>query len=401
MTTFRIVIAGAGVAGSIVARGLQGLPGVEVICLERVGEGAHGEAGTGLNVGPNAVTALREHLPDLARTVEAASLPWRRWTIDLTDGTRLFDLDIETVADNPGIRIRWAELYCILREGLPIRYGNQTGEVERQKDGRLRVGWRSGEEAGAIDDVDLLIGAEGRYSDLRDTLVGPSAPRYLGVSMYRVLLPRTDGCPIDDYGQWFNGPNRLLAFTVPGDLVYCAGAFPIETPDGSIPDTMRRPDVLRSLYTPKHGTASPQAAFLIDGIARHAGEIHWARVQEEEIAFAVDGWPVLLVGDAAHPMIPTLGQGATQAVEDACCVVDLVRSAVGAGGTLAGIPTAVDAARRSRVQFVMDFSRDASDTMLSGADPVAGTLAKRDAPFQEKLVRLYRDVPRQSGLRSL
>lgn len=40
----------------------------------------------------------------------------------------------------------------------------------------------------------------------------------------------------------------------------------------------------------------------------------------------------------------------------------------------------------------MDFSREASDTMLAGADPVAGTLAKREAPFQDRLKRLYRDV---------
>ena len=53
----------------------------------------------------------------------------------------------------------------------------------------------------------------------------------------------------------------------------------------------------------------------------------------------------------------------------------------------------VDARRRERVEFVVEFSRDATDTMLTGTDPVAGTLRKLEAPFQDKLKRLYRDVP--------
>ena len=55
----RIVIVGAGVAGCIMARTLAQLPGAEVICLERVARDDHSESGTGLNIGPNAVQALR------------------------------------------------------------------------------------------------------------------------------------------------------------------------------------------------------------------------------------------------------------------------------------------------------------------------------------------------------
>ena len=211
--------------------------------------------------------------------------------------------------------------------------------------------------------------------------------------MYRVLIPQGPDCPIGDYGQWFNGPNRLLAFTVPGGYVYCAGTFPIDSDDGTIPDGMKDPEVLRRLYLPENAPPSPEAAFLIQGIVDRVGDIHWARAQEDEITYSVPGWPVLFVGDASHPMIPTLGQGATQAVEDACSVVDRVRAALAEGLPLATVPAEVDRARRERVRFVMDFSRDASDTMLAGADPVAGTLDKLKPDFQDKLRRLYRDVP--------
>jgi salicylate hydroxylase len=49
--------------------------------------------------------------------------------------------------------------------------------------------------------------------------------------------------------------------------------------------------------------------------------------------------------------------------------------------------------RAERIRFAMDFSLDATDTMLAGADPVAGTLRKLERPFQEKLRRLYCDAP--------
>ena len=46
---------------------------------------------------------------------------------------------------------------------------------------------------------------------------------------------------------------------------------------------------------------------------------------------------------------------------------------------------------------MVDFSRDATDTMLAGADPIAGTLEKLEPPFQNRLVRLYRDAPMASA----
>ena len=93
----RIVIVGAGVAGCVMARTLSRLPGVELICLERVQRDDHSEAGTGLNVGPNAVKALTSVDPELAHDITRASYVWRNWRISLTDGTVLFDLPLADV----------------------------------------------------------------------------------------------------------------------------------------------------------------------------------------------------------------------------------------------------------------------------------------------------------------
>ena len=394
----RIVVVGAGVAGSLVTSGLAGRDDVEVICLEKVDSAGQADAGTGLNIGPNAIKSLASVMPERAEAIVADSLPWRRWTIGCTDGRQLMDLPLEAVADNFGIRIRWSELYALLRAPIAgnIVYGAELLACGLDE-GSLFVRYadiRAGVEE-TIADIDLLISSDGRYSRIREHFCGKEEPIFLGVCLYRILFPVGPDCPIDDYGQWFNGPNRLLAVRVPGDLVYCAGSFPLPA-DGVIRDEMKSAEALRRCHTPSDGPASRECEFLIEATVRHVDRVHWARVQEGSVRYAA-GPGVLLVGDAAHPMTPTLGQGATQAVEDACVVVDEVRKALGSGEGLDLIPARVDARRRERAQFVVDFSRDATDTMLAGADPIAGTLEKLEPPFQNRLVRLYRDAPMASA----
>lgn len=392
----RIVVAGAGIAGSLIVSGLAQRDDIELICLERSSAAAQMDAGTGLNVGPNAIKALQHSMPAQAKLLVENSLPWQRWTIGLTDGTELIDIGLDELADNAGIRIRWAELYALLRKPIAaaIRWDTELVEAGRDDDG-VFVTTRSAAGTDRISGIDLLIAGDGRYSAVRETVFGSDPPNFLGVCLYRVLFPVGADCPIDDYGQWFNGPNRLLAFLVPGGYVYCAGSFPIDV-DAPTPDAMKTAAALRAAYTPPSGQLSAQAGFLVDKICQHVEDIHWARLQDGPVRFG--GEPgVLLVGDASHPMVPTLGQGATQSVEDACVVVDQIIASLDSDGDLSRVPERVEALRRERVQFVVEFSRSATDTMLAGADPVAGSLKKNSPQFRAKLDRLYRDVaaPRQ------
>jgi salicylate hydroxylase len=98
---------------------------------------------------------------------------------------------------------------------------------------------------------------------------------------------------------------------------------------------------------------------------------------------------VLLVGDAAHAMFQTLGQGATQAIEDALALAAVQRAAPGSPQALCD---AYEARRSDRVAFAKTFTREATDTLMPGADPVAGSLAKGQPPFLAKLKSLYLDV---------
>jgi salicylate hydroxylase len=392
----RIVIVGAGVAGCVMARKLSQLDGVEVICLERVARDDHSEAGTGLNIGPNAVKALKFADPDLADAITRASFPWTSWRISLTDGTELFNLKLKDVADGPGWRIRWSELYRVLREaaGANVYYSCEISEVgcDATDPRKTSIMWTLNGRTQHLDGIDLLIAADGRYSRVRRAVSGEPNVRQTGVAISRVLVPDTSKGLIDDYEQWFNGPKRLLAFRVPPDHIYIACAFPI-SPEANIPPQLKTPDALRAAYTPAKAVPSAQAAWMIDQICANVADTHWARMQEHDALYHAADCNVLYLGDAAHGMVPTLGQGATQAIEDAAVASTLIvqryrQDQREAAAWLREIAVL----REKRMRFVMEFSLAATDTMLEGADPVAGTKHKGETPFIDRLKALYNDA---------
>ena len=392
----RIVIVGAGVAGSVMARRLSLLPGAEVTCLERVARDDHSEAGTGLNVGPNAVKALKLTDPELARLVTRSSLPWASWRISLTDGTELLNLKLAEVAESPGWRIRWSELYRVLREaaGTCVHYGCEITGVARAASHpcKAKVAWIQDGRVRHIDDIDLLIAADGRYSLVRRVMSGEPKVRQTGVALSRVLVPDTSKGLIDDYEQWFNGPNRLLAFRVPSGHVYVACAFPIP-PDADILPYLKTPDTLRAVYTPRSSPPSAQARWLIETVCANVADTHWARMQEHDVLYRAADCNVLYLGDAAHGMVPTLGQGATQAIEDGATAATLIEQRYRQGRhDVTSWLSEIEGLRKARMRFVMEFSLEATDTLLEGADPVSGSREKNEPSFRSRLHVLYNDV---------
>ncbi|MBL6456276.1 FAD-dependent monooxygenase [Belnapia sp. T6] len=384
----RIGIIGAGVAGSVLAEMLIGQPGITVDIYDRRQPGEAEETGTGLNVGPNALKALRLHLPARHAALRTASLPWTRWTIALADGAPLFDLPLLEVAEEPGIRLRWAELYRLLREpsaGL-THYGVELVGVEEDWAGRLVPVLEVADGTRLLPrGYDLLVGGDGRYSALRVLTAGAPAPVFHGIAMSRLLVPQADDCPYDDYGQWFNGNARLLSYRLPGGAAYIAGGFPLPSPEAEIPAEAKTAAFQRALYLPGLAEPCPAVAWMAAQLAEGAEAIHWARLQDAPLCRSAAAGRVLFLGDAAHAMVPTLGQGATQAIEDGVIAGALLRRGGGAED--------VAAWRDTRIAFVRRFSLEATDTMFPGADPVAGSIAKREPEFLAKLRRLYTDVP--------
>lgn len=382
----RIGIIGTGVAGSVLLESLQSAPGILAEGFDRAAPGELEEGGTGLNLCPNALKALRLHLPARHAALRAASLEWRRWFTDLADGIRIFDLDLLDVAEEPGAKLRWSELYRLLRAPVAgrTRHGHALEALERDAQGRLIPVFATANGLARHGSFDLLVAGDGRYSRLRALTAGEPVPAHANIGMSRLLVPEAGDAPLDDYGQWFNGNARLLAYRLPGGAAYIAGAFPLGK-DGVLTEAMRGPDWPAQAYLPTHAPACAPVAWMVAAMERMASQMHWARVQVAPLERSALGGRVLFLGDAAHAMFPTLGQGGTQAIEDGAVAGAVLR----AGGDAA----AVGAWRDERVEFARRFSAEATDSMLPGADPVALGQDKVGPAFRAKLRRLYTDVP--------
>jgi len=275
-----------------------------------------------------------------------------------------------------------------------VQFGCEVTQVGYTDPDHTYLEYAQGGATRRIDGIDLLISCDGRYSLIRQTLCGAPAMKQVGVAILRVLVPEDSGGLVDDYEQWFNGNNRMLGFRVPENHYYLSGAFPIPV-NAQIPEQAKTPEALRKAFTPPGGVPSDQCKWLIDVLCNNGPIIHWSRLQESPALFRDPGGRVMFTGDSANGMVPTLGQGATQAIEGACMAADLLVAKLSAGGKPADVPAwvrEVEERRRERIRFVMEYSMEATDTMLPGNDVVAGTKKKLERPFLEKLERLYRDI---------
>ena len=393
----RVLIIGAGVAGGVIGRELRACPDVTVTLIDKVAADDHVMAGNGLNVGPNAIKILQQLMPEVAAELHAASLPWTRWKAMLVDGTPLFEIPLDAVADTTGVRIRWSDLYRIARQPVAdltlyerrcvgVRYdgGNRiTATIESIPDGRIEE----------IGDIDLIIGCDGRYSVVRESLVGEPPIRHIGISNFRLLIEDDGRSDVGDLAEWYHGPNRLLAFRLVDGRVYLSGNMPIAA-GGEISSHQKSVAGIREAYLPQDGSALPVCRMLVDATCAQIDTLHWSRAQEIPSLFRDARGHALLVGDSAHAMVPTLGQGATQALEDAGAFVGLFRAVRRRGPVdIPAFTAAFDRLRRERINFVKSISWDASAALQPGGSPVRDNAHKTTAAYWDDLRRLYRDVP--------
>lgn len=330
----RVVVAGGGIGGLTAALCLA-RAGVETVLLEQAP--AFAEVGAGVQVTPNASRIL--HRLGLGpRLAECASEPpgieYRHWRSGKRIARWTFD-GRWAAAGAPYYQLHRADLLRVLAAaaartpGLAVRLGTRVGGFSQ--DGRgVRVAVAGGREhvAGTV-----LIGADGVHSAVRGQLFGDTPPRATGLVAWRALVPAAGldpGCVRGWTTVWWGPQRHFVHYPVRrGELVNCVGVVRRPGP-GGVPESWSwrgEPQDLKADFAGWH----PNVRMLTDAAA--ADSLHqWALLDRPPLKRWGAG-PATLLGDAAHPMLPFVAQGAAMAVEDAAVLAASVAS--GADAVLA------------------------------------------------------------------
>ena len=311
----RILVVGGGIGGMAFAAALQRL-GLPFLLLEQAE--ALGEVGSGLGVLPGAVRAL-EAL-GVGAELYASGAPFRRFRVASRRGEDLAELSFTRVferAGRAGYVMPRAALHAALAARVApeaLRTGARAVAVSQQA-GEVQVALEGG---GAPIRGDLLVGADGLGSVVRSHVLGDGAPRYAGESFFRGIAELRLEEP-ELSREIFGDGRRTAYYDLGAGRVYWWASAPL--PAGSVVPRGERRAYLRRAFegwpfgvTELYARTPEESILQNDGFDRPPAR-RWHR-----------GAAVLL-GDAAHPTTPNLGQGACMAIEDAVVLARAIQRA--------------------------------------------------------------------------
>lgn len=315
MGQLEIAIAGGGVGGMTVAIALQAC-GHEVAIFEQTT--AYGRIGADVNLTPNAVHALDGlGLGIGARLCETAARPEFRISRMWDDGRETSRLPMSEAAEAkygaPQLTIHRADLLSALESALApgtIRFSAPVAGLDQDKDGAALL-LKDGSRVRA----DVLIGSDGINSALRTAMFGPDAPRFTGLVSWRAVVPReavADLPNLDSFTKWWGPEPERQIVTFPltgGKEIFVFATTPQDdwqAEGWTLPGDIEE---LRAAYADFHPSARALLAACTE-VTRSALHVR------EPMPRWSQGRATLL-GDAAHPMVPFMAQGACMAIEDA------------------------------------------------------------------------------------
>jgi salicylate hydroxylase len=213
----------------------------------------------------------------------------------------------------PQLTIHRADLLAALTERVPascIALGKRAQRIAADAQG-VDIDFQDGSQAR----VAALIGADGIHSAVRNAMFGAESPRFTGIVAYRAVVPaeRVAGLPnLGAFTKWW-GPNpesQIVTFPLNrGRDIFIFATTPQDswqleswTAPGSV-------DELREQYVAYH----PEARALLDA----CDSVLKTALYERDPMPAWTAGRMALLGDAAHPMLPFMAQGAGMAIEDA------------------------------------------------------------------------------------
>jgi salicylate hydroxylase len=318
MPTHPILIAGGGIAGLACALGLA-RHGREARVLERAG--SFETVGAGLQVGPNAVRALK-YLDVWDRVAPAAFAPPRIFIRDGHRGTLLQEIGLGAEFEH-----RFGEPYRVIHRGDLLSALIERARENPRIELRTRSEVMSFADRGSYVEVDArgglqrgeaLLGADGIRSLIRRNLGEDISPRRYDQILFRALIPVVGTLPekLASITLWFCRHGHVVHYPVSGGRainVVAAAEGPWQGDEWSAPADGQE---LMGYFARPH----PDLLHVLTSSSL------WQKWAAADLA-PVACWArnrAALVGDAAHAALPYLAQGAAMALEDA---VVLARSA--------------------------------------------------------------------------
>jgi 2-polyprenyl-6-methoxyphenol hydroxylase-like FAD-dependent oxidoreductase len=295
----RVMIVGAGIGGLTAAVAMR-RAGRDVVVFERMD--SLKEYGAGFTMNSNAVSAVREL--DLGEPVEQQGAELKRFVHHTRDGKVLTEWPTINIARNVGapiIGIGRPNVQRILADALDaeIRFDHDCVGVEQDDAGVTARFANGAEERGAV-----LVGADGSRSTVRP-LFDPTERRYSGYTTWLAFADFTD-FPEATHAQWYGRKLVLGAHPIGGGKTYWYAGLTAQS-GGSDSDAKQ---AVIDLFA---DWADPIPALLRATDVRNIARTDIYDLPRRE------SWGrgrVTLLGDAAHSMVPALGQGACQAIED-------------------------------------------------------------------------------------
>ena len=311
----QITVLGAGVGGLAAALALA-RHGAEVTVLEQAD--AIREIGAGLQISPNGAAVLRDL--GLGEALEAASL--RAAAVELRDGRDgglVLRLDLARLRPGQGYHfLHRADLIDLLAKaaraaGVQIRLLQKIDSIDLSG-ARPRLVSALGAESHPA----LLIGADGLHSHTRAALNGRTAPFFTRHVAWRCLIPAEAGAPA--VAEVHMGAGRhLVSYPLRGgslrNIVAIEERSAWVEESWSLRDDSMEMKLAFADFSPRvQGWLEQAQDVYVWGLFRHPVAEVWGKVLPEGA--------VAILGDAAHPTLPFLAQGASMALEDAWLLAD-------------------------------------------------------------------------------
>jgi 6-hydroxynicotinate 3-monooxygenase len=317
-----IAVIGCGLGGAAITALLQRY-GYKVRNFEQTSHFA--KSGAGIHLAPNLIKALRGL--DIEKEIqEKGNRPLAYTSRDGNTGECLFTLPLKETAENVyGSRyftIHRGDFHQILISAIKpgtIEYGKRLIKINAEDD-YVELMFSDGTK----EKTEIVIGADGLSSKVREILYGESSPHFANQIAYRSIVPasKMPDSLMDDYSKWWGKDRFIVAYFLSHtkEYFYFVAGIPASvwpTESSSLPGDH---DELIASFSEFHPT-------ILNVLHASDGARKWPLFERPPHAVWHRG-RIVMLGDACHPMRPHMAQGAAMAIEDG---VMLVRSLEAAG----------------------------------------------------------------------